>query len=307
MPSLKNTKRCGRNNSMGMIGGEIVIDKNSQEHNPDSSNLNRRNSIEGLLMIGSITEHLEVLLSEDDCDDDSSSFLSDEESSASSYHGSVSVADPLVDRIKQNLVGGFSKIDSTEHMNANGNRVVTSNQQVERPTKVVRPSTSDSSIESSLASQSYNGSFASLNDSIVISHRKTLKAFKKMDSRNHMAKQGRVVKSCQEKRSSLVRDELMDRFLKKRASNASRKSNIIQKNASLNDSIVISHRKTLKAFKKMDSRNHMAKQGRVVKSCQEKRSSLMRDELMDRFLKKRLSNASRKSNIFKNNDSFEKR
>jgi Fe-S-cluster-containing hydrogenase component 2 len=301
MPSLKNT------NSLGMSGGEIVIDKNSQEHNPDSSNLNRRSSIEGLLMIGSITEHGEVLLSEDDYDDESSSFLSDEESSASSYHGSVSVADPLVDRIKQNLVGGFSKIDSTEHMNANGNRVVTSNQQVKRPTKVVRPSTSDSSIESSLASQSYNGSFASLNDSIVISHRKTLKAFKKMDSRNHMAKQGRVVKSCQEKRSSLVRDELMDRFLKKRASNASRKSNIIQKNASLNDSIVISHRKTLKAFKKMDSRNHMAKQGRVVKSCQEKRSSLMRDELMDRFLKKRASNASRKSNIIKKNDSFEKR
>jgi hypothetical protein len=242
-----------------MIGGEIVIDKNSQEHNPDSSNLTRPSSIKDLLVIGSISEQWGVL-SEDDYDDDSLSFASNEESSASSYHGSVSV-DPLIARIKQRLVGGqhlvgsfskndsISKIDSMEHMKANGNRVVTSNQQVKRSSKVLRPSTSDSSIESSLASQSYNGSVTSaskgslasqsyhgsvgsLTNSIIIRHNKALNAFKKMDSRNHMAQQGRVVKSCQEKRSSLMGDELMDRFLKKRASNPSRKSSIIKKNDS---------------------------------------------------------------------------
>jgi hypothetical protein len=142
----------------------------------------------------------------------------------------------VVDRIKQHLV--------------DGNRVVTSNQQVKRQTNVLRPSTSDASIESSLASHSYNGSVASLTNSslasqsyhgsvasltnsVIIRHKKTLNAFKKMDSRNHMAQQGRVVKSCQdEKRSSLMGDELMDRFLKKRASNPSRKSSIIKKNDS---------------------------------------------------------------------------
>jgi hypothetical protein len=235
MPSLKNT------NSLGMSGGEIVIDKNSQEHNPDSSNLTRRsNSIKDLLTIGSISENHEVLLSEDDYDDDSLSLASDEESSASSYDKSVTVADPLVDRIKQKLVGGFSTIVSMEHMNANVNKVVgTSNQEVKIPTKVLRPCSSDLSIESSLASQSYDGSTGSLTNSLVIRHKKTLNAFKKMDSRNHMAKTGRVVKSCQEKRSSLLGDELMDRFLKKRTSNAIGKSNIIKKNDSFKKMSVV--------------------------------------------------------------------
>jgi hypothetical protein len=239
MPSPENTKKCGSNNSLGMIGGEIAIDTNSQEYKPDSPTLNRRNSIKDLLKIGSISEYRGVLLDEDDYDDDSSCLASDEESSVISYHGSASVA-ASVDRIKQNLVGGFTKIVRVEYMNANGNKVVgTSNQPVKIPTKVILPSTSDSSIESSLASQSYNGSCASLTNSVVLRHKKTLNAFKKMDSRNHMAKEGRVVKSCQEKRSSLMGDELMDRFLKKRAANASRKSSVIKKNDSFKKMSVV--------------------------------------------------------------------
>lgn len=243
MSSLEAKNRNARKASPGiMIGGEIVIDE-SQRPNHQGSNLirldsmNSFNSIKGLLRIKSISENFTSLKPEDVYDADYSTSL---DSDAESTNGcSVCDTDSIYKKIHQNIVVGYlSKLDSMEHMNLNGSRIVTSNQKVPKPTKnALRVCASDSSIESSLAScQSYDGSFASLTSAILKSHKKTVRSFKKMDSRNHMAKQGRVVRTSQTKRSSkkdAKGGELIDRFLENMASKPSRQSgNKIRKNDS---------------------------------------------------------------------------
>eukprot|EP00980_Cylindrotheca_fusiformis_P005380 scaffold1146_cov101-Cylindrotheca_fusiformis.AAC.2 len=251
------SKRNGSNGSLGMIGGEIIIDW-SQPPDPTESNrsslepskrrlglnkkrfnsmnsmnsLNSFSSIKGLLRINSISEDCQALRS-DPHEDYSSLLVSDEESTTNC---SLSVADSTYNRIHQVFVGGvLSKLDSMEHISSNGNRIVTSNQQVMKLARRVVRCPSESSIESSVVSESTNGSCLSLASSVVRTHKKTVNAFKKMDSRNHMDKQARVVKTCRTARKAPKKakgDELIDRFLEKMASKTSHKSDKIKKNDS---------------------------------------------------------------------------